>query len=87
MLSDAEVFDKQVGQSVLAMVTSARNSDSQLYVIIGDLDSAGPPSAYVVRMKLFALDNQMVIRKAGALAANDRKAVVATLRRLLRLKG
>ncbi len=87
VLSDAKAFNKQVGQSLLAMITSARHSDWPLDVEIGDLDSAGLPSASVVRIKLFTLDDQLVIRKAGALAAKDRKAVVATLRRLLSLKG
>ncbi len=87
VLSDAKAFNKQVGQSVLAMITSARHSDWPLDVKIEDLDSAGLPSASVVRMKLFTLDDQLVIRKAGALAANDRKAVVTTLHRLLSLKG
>lgn len=87
VLSDAKTFDEQVGQSVLAMITSAGNADWPLDVEIGDLDSAGLPSASVVRMKLFTLDNQLVIRKAGTLAKDDQKAVVSTLRRLLDLKG
>ncbi len=86
VLSDAKAFNNQVGQSVLAMITSARNSDWPLDVEIENLDSAGLPSASVVRMKLFTLDDQVVIRKAGALAENDRTSVVATLRRLLSLK-
>lgn len=87
VLSDAKAFNKQVGQSVLAMITSTRNSNWPLDVEIENLDSAGLPSASVVRMKLFTLDDQLVIRKAGALAENDRKSVSTTLRRLLSLKG
>jgi mRNA interferase MazF len=87
VLSDARAFNRQVGQSVLAMITSAKNSDWPLDVEIGDLDSAGLPSASVVRMKLFTLDDQLMIRKAGTLAENDRKSVAATLRRLLGLEG
>ncbi len=87
VLSDARAFNKKVSQSVLAMITSARNSDWPLDVAIEDLDSAGLPSASVVRMKLFTLDDQLVIRKAGALAETDRKGVVATLRQLLNLKA
>ncbi len=87
VLSDAKAFNKQVGQSVLAMITSARNPNWPLDVEIENLDSAGLPSASVVRMKLFTLDDQLVIRKAGALAENDRKSVSTTLRRLLSLKG
>lgn len=82
VLSDAGTFNKQVGQSVLAMITSARNSDWPLDVEIGDLDTAGLPSASVVRMKLFTLDDQLVIRKAGVLVKSDRENVVATLRQL-----
>lgn len=85
VLSDAKAFNKQVGQSVLAMITSARNSDWPLDVEIADLDSAGLPSSSVVRMKLFTLDNQLVIRKAGTLAENDRKGVVEMLCQLLNL--
>ncbi len=82
VLSDARAFNKRVGQSVLAMITSARNSDWPLDIEIDDLDSAGLPSASVVRMKLFTLDDQLVIRKAGALATNDRENVVRSLGQL-----
>ncbi len=86
VLSDARNFNQQVGQSVLAMITSANNSDWPLDVEIKDLDSAGLPFASVVRMKLFTLDDQLVIRKAGTLAESDRKTMVKTLFRLLNLK-
>ena len=69
------------------MITSARNSDWPLDVEIQDLDSAGLPSASVVRMKLFTLDDQLVIRKAGTLAKTDRKGVVAALQQLLNLEA
>jgi len=87
VLSDAKAFNKRVGQSVLAMITSVRNSNWPLDVEIENLVSAGLPSASIVRMKLFTLDDQLVIRKAGALAENDQKSVSAKLRRLLRHKG
>ncbi|WP_089724541.1 type II toxin-antitoxin system PemK/MazF family toxin [Candidatus Thiosymbion oneisti] len=86
VLSDAKAFNKQIGQSVLAMITSARNSDWPLDVEIEDLNSAGLPSASIVRMKLFTLDHQLVIRKAGVLSQNDRRCVIATLQQLLDLK-
>ncbi len=86
VLSDAGNFNKQVGQSVLAMITSASNSDWPLDVNIQDLDSAGLPSASVVRMKLFTLDDKLVIRKAGRLTEHDQFAVFATLHRLFNLK-
>ncbi len=85
VLSDAGSFNKQVGQSVLTMITSASNSDWPLDVNIQDLDDAGLPSASIVRMKLFTLDDKLVIRKAGALAEQDRAAVSTALRQLLNM--
>ena len=85
VLSDAAKFNKKVGQSVLAMITSACNSDWPLDVNIQSLDDAGLPSASVVRMKLFTLDNKLVIRKAGALSTQDRSAVSTALRQLLNM--
>jgi mRNA interferase MazF len=85
VLSDAGRFNKQVGQSVLAMITSASNSDWALDVNIQDLDNAGLPAASVVRMKLFTLDDKLVIRKVGALAKQDYSAVSTALRQLLNM--
>ena len=87
VLSDAGNFNKQVGQSVLAMITSAVNSNWPLDVDITDLDSAGLPSASVIRMKLFTLDDQLVIRKAGALSDNDQQRVTNALKQLLNLQA
>jgi len=86
VLSDARVFNSAVGQSVLAMITSAKNSDWPLDVAIEDLDAAGLPSASVVRMKLFTLDHRLVVRKAGRLAGADRNRISAVLRQLFDLQ-
>jgi len=85
VLSDARNFNKQVGQLVLAMITSARISSWPLDVEIEDLDSAGLPSPSVVRMKVFTLDDQLVIRKAGVLSKKDTLAVLDTLQQLFNL--
>ncbi len=85
VLSDADNFNKKVGQSVLAMITSAVNSDWPLDVNIQDLDVSGLPSPSVVRMKLFTLDDKLVIRKAGVLALQDQMAVSTALHQLLKL--
>lgn len=85
VLSDASNFNMQVGQSVLAMITSARNSSWPLDVEIKDLDSAGLPADSIVRMKLFTLDDRLVIRKAGVLSSVDAIAISDALGRLLKL--
>ncbi|WP_333876910.1 type II toxin-antitoxin system PemK/MazF family toxin [Methylobacter sp.] len=65
------LFNASVGHSVLAMVTSAKNSNWLHDVNISDLKSTGLSSASIVRMKLFTLDNRLIIRKAGILADSD----------------
>jgi len=83
VLSDAGAFNRRVGQIVLAMITSAKNSDWPLDIEIQDLDAAGLPSASIVRMKLFTLDQHLILRKAGALARGDREKIRQALGRLL----
>ena len=53
VLSDARNFNQQVGRSVLAMITSTKNSDWPLDLEIKDLDSAGLPSARAPTNSLF----------------------------------
>lgn len=86
VLSDGEDFNRPVGQAVLAMITSAKNSDWPFDVEIQDLDAAGLPSASIVRLKLFTLDQQLILRKAGSLADPDRVEVREALRRVLSLR-
>ncbi|AJF07667.1 type II toxin-antitoxin system PemK/MazF family toxin [Geoalkalibacter subterraneus] len=83
ILSDAAIFNRPVGQAVMAMITSARNSDWPLDVEIEDLDAAGLPAPSIVRMKLFTLDEKLVLRKAGALVGADRGRISSVLRKLL----
>jgi mRNA interferase MazF len=83
VLSDAQAFNLQVGQAVMAMITSAKNSDWPLDIEIQDLDSAGLPSPSLIRMKLFTLDEKLIIRKAGKLAGPDQAKVIEALHQLL----
>jgi mRNA interferase MazF len=69
------LFNASVQHSVLAMVTSAKNSNWLLDVMISDLQSAGLTSASIVRMKLFTLDNRLIIRQVGKLVDIDQQAV------------
>ena len=69
------LFNVAVQHSVLAMITSAKNSNWLLDVAISDLKSAGLTSESIVRMKLFTLDNRLIIRQAGSLSDADRQAI------------
>lgn len=83
VISNAEAFNPPVGHSVMAMITSAGNVAWPLDVAISDGNAAGLTAASLVRMKLFTLDNRFILRRLGRLAASDRKAVEALLKRLL----
>ena len=85
VLSNNATFNNRVGHSVLAMITSAKNSDWPLDTVIENLDQAGLTSPSMVRMKLFTLDHQLIIRKAGILSGNDHKNVENALNRLFLL--
>jgi mRNA interferase MazF len=83
ILSGARNFNAAAGSSVMAMITSADNAPWPLDSRIGDIKAAGLSADSMVRMKLFTLDHQLVLRKAGRLAAKDQKAVTQALAKLL----
>jgi mRNA interferase MazF len=83
VLSSAESFGRATGQAVLAMITSARHSNWPLDVPVTDLASAGLPNPCLVRMKLFTLDERLILRTSGRLHATDRQEVSAALGTLL----
>lgn len=84
VLSDEATFNARVGACVLAMITSQQNAPWPLDTAIEDLGAAGLASASVVRMKLFTLDQELILRKAGRLGVGDERRVRAALRRLMR---
>jgi mRNA interferase MazF len=75
LVLSSTLFNNALQHSVLAMITSAKNSNWLLDVAISDLQNAGLTSESIVRMKLFTLDNRLIIRQAGSLADTDRQAV------------
>lgn len=85
VVSDASAFNAPSGHAVLAMITSAGHEPWPLDTPVCDLESAGLPSASVIRMKLFTLDERLILRTAGHLARIDRDAVVGALRALVKM--
>lgn len=86
LVLSSTAFNTSVQHSVLAMITSAKNSNWLLDVAISDLNNAGLTSASIVRMKLFTLDNRLIIRQAGSLADADRQAVSEAFNQLFDIK-
>jgi mRNA interferase MazF len=78
----SERFSVESGHTVLAMITSADNPPWPMDVVI-DSNGAGLHAPSKVRMKLFTLDNRLIVLKAGSLALIDRRAVAAVVRKLL----
>ena len=69
-------------QSILAMITSA-GGDWPSDVAIRDWREAGLSVPCKVRLKLFTLDDALILRKAGALSERDAEAVREDLVRFL----
>jgi mRNA interferase MazF len=63
------------------MITSADNPPRPMDVVI-DSEAAGLRAPSKVRMKLFTLDNRLIVHKAGSLTLVDRRAVAAVVRKL-----
>ena len=69
----------QAGHTILAMITTRTHTPWPGDQPIEDLESAGLRSPCIVRMKLFTLDNRLVLRKAGRLSEKDLGGVRAHL--------
>ncbi|MCX5954574.1 MAG: type II toxin-antitoxin system PemK/MazF family toxin [Cyanobacteria bacterium] len=68
---------------LLAMITSAKRSSWPLDWPLQDLGSAGLNVACCVRLKLFTLDERLILGSLGKLTAIDRNGVWANLHQLL----
>lgn len=82
VLSDDKVFNSRIGHSVMAMITSAKHSDWPLDTRIENLTSAGLPAQSIIRLKLFTLDNRLILAKLGQLASDDQVVVEQRLKTL-----
>ncbi len=68
-------FNDNSGNAVLAMITSAEQSNWPGDMPIRKLAAAGLSSPCLVRLKLFTLDQRLILRKSGRLAAVDINAL------------
>ncbi len=83
ILSDSEKFSKPTGHYILAMITSKKNPSWPLDTVITDRKKTGLDAPSKIRMKLFTLDQRLIIRKIGSLSAKDRQGVAERLRDLM----
>ncbi len=73
----------RAGHTVLAMLTTQSTPGWPGDTEVQDLEAGGLPCPCVVRLKLFTLANQLLLRRVGHLAAADRGRVAASLARWL----
>ena len=83
VLSDDTQFNKPSGHTVLAMITSQKNPDWPLDTKITGSRQAGLTAPSKVRMRLFTLDNRLIVKKIGTLTDKDKKAIIKALQSLL----
>ena len=68
------------GHTVLAMITSAAHRPWPGDWEVRELDAAGLRAPCMARLKVFTLDNRLVIRRIGTLGEMDQRGVEARLR-------
>jgi mRNA interferase MazF len=76
-------FQQGSAHVLLAMITTARRSSWPLDWPLQDLAPTGLREACCVRLKLFTLDERLILGELGHLAAIDRCGVQANLRQLI----
>lgn len=84
VLSAREFYNSAAGHVVLAMITSVKNNPWPGDVRIHDLKIAGIRSESVVRMKLFTLDERLILQSIGKITGADRQEIKKSFSRIFR---
>jgi len=85
IISSAKTFNNAIGHSVMAMITSTKQSYWPLDTVITDLQSAGLPAPSLIRLKLFTLDHRLIISRLGTLAICDQASFEQHFNQLTRI--
>ncbi len=81
VLSD-RAFNRH-GHTVLAMITTAGHHPWPGDVVLADLKAAGLNVPCLARLKLFTLDNRLLIKRLGQLSPRDQQQVTKQLQTFL----
>ncbi|HKZ02555.1 MAG TPA: type II toxin-antitoxin system PemK/MazF family toxin [Pyrinomonadaceae bacterium] len=63
------------GHTILAMVTTSGHPSWPGDVALADHKAAGLQIPCIVRLKLFTLDNRLLVKRIGALSLSDQKKI------------
>ena len=83
IISESTTFNTLMQKSVMAMITTATHQPWALDVNITDLTAAGLRTPSIVRMKLFTLDHDLIVRDIGHLTAVDTDKVMKSISELV----
>jgi mRNA interferase MazF len=73
----------QNGYTVLAMITTKAHPSWPGDTAIGDYQLAGLKVPCIVRLKLFTLDNRLILNQTGRLSETDRNMISQSIRQCL----
>lgn len=83
LIISQEEHQKYTHHCVLAMITSAKQSQWKTDIIIQDIELTGLPGLSIIRSKLFTLDERLILRVLGELSKRDQEAVKNMLGQVL----
>lgn len=78
-----QAFNDANGQTVLAMITTAKETSWATDIAIEDLEPAGLREPCYVRWKIFTLPNELIVRAAGRLSTRDWRATRSALKKAI----
>ncbi len=73
----------QNGHTILAMITTRAHPPWPGDLEIADLEASGLQVPCIIRLKLFTLDNRLMLRRLGRLSEPDREAAGREVRQTL----
>lgn len=76
-------FNQNHSHLILAMITTSSHNPWPSDIVLQDWQACGLSMACRVRLKLFTLGNDIIIRKLGRLSSVDETAVQNTIRHYL----
>ncbi len=71
------------GHTVLAMITTKDHPSWPGDFVLKNYQAAGLRASCIVRLKIFTLDNRLLIKRVGRLSETDSRQVIRQLRSLV----
>lgn len=81
VLSDSKFNSR--GHTVLTMITTSGRRPWPGHVLLSDYKRAGLRTQCLVRLKIFTLDNRLILKRIGHLSPGDRKQIETQLQTYL----